>query len=264
MGFLLIPLIALFGFFALEANAPGASPPRPGPGPGPRPPAPPGGGGYPSPQPTGTSFDVPPSGNPAIDHEFQLALAALLSSYGRTGCPGLDQASVIRFQRALNAYYEAFGQTGPLTADGLYDQATDGYIHDMIGTSLASCVPVQHAAPAMFQQQSYPQAYPQPQQAYPQPQQAYPQPQQAYPQPQQAYPQPQQAYPQPQQQQAQPQQQQQQAQPPPAPGTPETATPVGQSYAQAPQPASFASTFYGADPSTLSPTAGRLSYAGRS
>ena len=234
MGFLLIPLIALFGFFALEANAPGASPPRPGPGP--RPPAPPGGGGYPSPQPTGTSFDVPPSGNPAIDHEFQLALAALLSSYGRTGCPGLDQASVIRFQRALNAYYEAFGQTGPLTADGLYDQATDGYIHDMIGTSLASCVPVQHAAPAMFQQQSYPQAYPQPQQAYPQPQQ----------------------------QQAQPQQQQQQAQPPPAPGTPETATPVGQSYAQAPQPASFASTFYGADPSTLSPTAGRLSYAGRS
>lgn len=249
MGYLLIPLIALFGFFALESSAPGAPtrprlpppPPKAGPGTGG---APPGGG-----------FNIPPSGNPSVDHEFQLAIAALLASYARTGCPGLDQASVLRFQRALNAYYEGFGQTGPLTADGLYDQDTDGYVTDLIGTSLATCIPAPYAAPAGPGLPPPPPPLPPPPPQYPQTQ---------YQAQFAQYAQYQQQPQQPQQQPQQPQQPQPpQASPYPEPGAPETAAPVGQSYAQGAPPASFSSDLYGTDPSLKSPTSGRLSYAGR-
>ena len=76
-----------------------------------------------------------PSGVPAIDAEFQAATAALLASYrAHGGCPGLDQATVLRFQRALNAYRVAIGARAVLAEDGIYDTTTDTILADLTNT----------------------------------------------------------------------------------------------------------------------------------
>jgi hypothetical protein len=143
---------------------------------------------------TGASWNVPPS-TPAVDHEFQNATAALLSSYAaHGGCAGFDILSVQRFQHALNAYFLATGHPAPLPADGVYDTLTDAAIAQMTGHHYPECVLTFEAAPIVYQSAA------------------------------------------------------------PTPEMPQ---------ASAPAPSTFTSSLYEQNPGAISPTAGRLSYAGR-
>lgn len=223
LGWILIGGIALFGFFALKDRAdPGAPPGPPVPG---------------SPQ---APIPLVPSSAPAVDRELQAAAAALFLSYhAHQGCMGLDQPTVLRFQRALNAYHVALGSAPVVTADGVYDDRTDVILGDMTGTHFPGCA-------LTFQQASAPV----PPQAGPQNPETFggrhgggafaaagfvpPPP----PPPGQAPP-------------------------APPPGTPETAGPTGvpqQQQSQA-QPAPAANDLrFGASVASYSPTAGRRTY----
>jgi hypothetical protein len=130
LGYLLIPLIGLFGFFALKSSEISSVPRTP--------PLVP---------------KLASSGRQDIDQEVQAAGAALLASFRTLGCAGLDIPAVHRFQVACNLYLAATRPGTPvLPTDGVFDHATNAFLAAVTGFAMPlGCEPtvlVQASTPA--------------------------------------------------------------------------------------------------------------------
>lgn len=74
------------------------------------------------------------------EQTLRMTAAALVQSYTRAGCAGLNPALVLRFQHACNVHCASIGQPLVLSESGSYDAMTDRALASVTGQSFPQCV----------------------------------------------------------------------------------------------------------------------------